>query len=97
MKSGIYNAIAGFNRSFDVAQESLAILEQEGVITADYLQEQTEKAEEFRVGVNRLLHNKLGTREQADEEYYSKMRQNSEKRREGEQTIGGLPPESRRN
>ena len=42
MKAEIYNALATLNRGFDFALESLAILEQEGVITVEYVQQQTE-------------------------------------------------------
>jgi len=37
MKSEIYNALATINRGFDVALESLTILEQEGVLSNDYV------------------------------------------------------------
>src|SRR5215469_15565662 len=39
MKSEIYNALATINRGFDVALESLTILEQAGVLSNDYVQQ----------------------------------------------------------
>ena len=57
MKSEIYNALATLNRGFDAALESLTVLQQEGVITGDYLQQKTEVAEEMRAGLNHLILN----------------------------------------
>jgi len=48
MKSEIYNALAGLNRGFDAALESLKALQQEGVVAIEYVQAQTEMIEEIR-------------------------------------------------
>lgn len=74
MKAEIYNALAALNRGFDVALESLTILQQEGVISADYLQQQREIGEEIRAGMNSVIINRLQTREVEDREHYAKMR-----------------------
>ena len=80
MKSEIYNALATLNRGFDTALESLTILQQEGVITGDYLQQKTEIAEEMRAGLNHLILNKLGIRERDDLDHYGKLRITTEAR-----------------
>ena len=80
MKSEIYNALATLNRGFDAALESLTILQQEGVITPDYLQQKTEVAEEMRAGLNHLILNKLGIRERDDLDHYGKLRLTTEAR-----------------
>lgn len=74
MKAEIYNALAALNRGFDVALESLTILQQEGVISADYVQKQREIAEEVRAGMNTVIINRLQAREVEDREHYAKMR-----------------------
>jgi hypothetical protein len=92
MKSGLYDAHAALNRGFDMIIESLKTLHGHGVFGGDYLEQQTEIMEELRAGINRLVHNKLGKREQEDEEHYGKMRENTGKRRKGKQIVKGLPP-----
>jgi hypothetical protein len=78
MKSEIYNALASLNRSFDVIRESIVILQQEGVVSTAYLQQQAEITEEVRAGINSVIHNKLQTRELEDREHYAKMRSATE-------------------
>lgn len=80
MKAEIYNAVAGFNRSFDVAVESLHILRDEGVVSAGYVQQQIETMEELRAGVNNAILSILNPRELADRERYSKLRLTTEAR-----------------
>ena len=80
MKSEIYHALATLNRGFDAALESATILQQEGVVTAGYVQQKTEIAEEMRAGLNHLILNKLGIRERDDLDHYSKMRITTEAR-----------------
>jgi len=80
MKSEIYNALATINRGFDVALESLTILEQEGVLSNDYVQQQKESAETLRAGMNAVILNKLETREIADREHFARMQSATETR-----------------
>jgi len=80
MKSEIYNALATLNRGFDAALESLTVLQQEGVITAEYVQQQMEITEEVRAGINQVLLNRLETRERDDREHYGQMRTTTESR-----------------
>lgn len=80
MKSEIYNALAAMNRSFDVMLESLTILKQEGVLTGDYVQQQTETAEEIRAGLNHAIWEKMELIEQKDWAEYGKKRIEGEMR-----------------
>jgi len=74
MKSEIYSALAAINRGFDVTLDSLTILKTEGVLTADYVQQQTEITEEIRAGLNHMILDKLQTREREDWGHFGKMR-----------------------
>jgi hypothetical protein len=74
MKSEIYNALAAINRGFDAALESLTILQQDGILTAEYIQQQSEMAEEIRSGLNHAILEKLEEREKADWGHFGKMR-----------------------
>jgi len=74
MKADIYNSLAAINHSFDVTLESLKALQQEGVVTAEYLQQQMEIAEELRAGINALILNRLQTREIDDRDHFGTMR-----------------------
>jgi hypothetical protein len=74
MKSEIYNAIASINRSFDVTLESLTILKNEGVVNADYVQQQTEITQEIRAAINQLVLSNLEEREDEDRDHWGKMR-----------------------
>lgn len=78
MKAEIYNALACLNRSFDVVLESLSILREEGVVSVEYVQEQTEIVEEIRSGLNTLVLNELHGREIEDRQPYAKMRSMTE-------------------
>ena len=74
MKSEIYNALAGINRSFDVTLESLTILKMEGVLTDEYVRQQTEISEELRAGINHMILDRLQSREAADWAHYGQMK-----------------------
>jgi hypothetical protein len=74
MKAEIYNALACLNRSFDVVLESLNVLREEGVVTAEYVQKKMEIIEEMRSGLNTMILNQLHERETEDREHYAKMR-----------------------
>jgi predicted ATPase len=73
MKSEIYNALAAINRRFDL-MESFAILKNEGVLPADYVQEKTEAAEKLRATINHMVLDKLEDRELEDRDHYNEMR-----------------------
>lgn len=83
-KSETYNAHAGLNRGCDVMLESLAILKEQGVVTADYVQQQLEILEETRSAMNGHIHNVMQTRERDDQDHYGKMRETTARRLRGE-------------
>jgi len=80
MKAGIYDALAALNRGFDMTLESLKVLQQEGVVTSEYVQQQMEITEENRAGINALILNRLETRERDDCDHFGKMRVTTEAR-----------------
>lgn len=80
MKAEIYNALAAINRGIDLMLESLTVLQKEGVVTDQYVELESEIAEEKRADMNRLILNKLQSKETEDLEHYSKVRKTTEKR-----------------
>ena len=78
MKSETYNALASLNRGFDAAVESLMVLKAEGVLAQEYVQQQTEIAEELRAGINHMILDKVKSREAEDWAHYGQMRLASE-------------------
>jgi hypothetical protein len=80
MKAEIYNALAAINRSFDVTLESFKILKDEGVLAADYIQQQTEVAEELRSILNYMVLDVLRAREREDRDHWGAMRRSTEGR-----------------
>lgn len=74
MKTEIYNALAAINRGFDATLESLKTLHNEGVLTAEYLHQQTEITEEVRAGINHMILGQLEAREEEDWTHFGKMR-----------------------
>lgn len=80
MKLEIYNAAAALNCCFAIALESLAIMEQEGTLAADYVQHQREIIEETLAGINAHIHEVRGTSELEDWYHFSKLRREREER-----------------
>src|SRR5437588_2153091 len=74
MKADIYAALNTINHGFADALESLKKLQAEGVLTVEYVQDQTVLAGELLAGINSMILNKLSTRELADREHFGKMR-----------------------
>jgi len=66
MKTDIYNTLAGLNRGFDLTLESLNTLQEQGVLTPEYVQDQTPLIEELRAGLNHMILDKLEMREPED-------------------------------
>lgn len=90
-KAGIYNAFATINESFGAILVSLRILRDEGVITNDYLQQQTEMVEEIRAGINSAVMNRREHVESEDWHQFGSMRKTTEKKLRGEDSNGDLP------
>ena len=94
MKAEAYNALACLNRSFDVVLECMSILQREGVLSEDFVQDQTIATEELRAVINFMIVQKFTRRESEDCDHFGKMRENIEKERRGEQTASNPPSES---
>ena len=92
IKAQIYSDMSALNSGFAAILTSLKALQEKGVISADYLQQQRELAEELRAGINTAVMNKRQESEAEDWHDFGKMRETTEKRLRGEQTIEGLPP-----
>lgn len=90
MKAEAYNALASLNRSFDVVLESMNVLHQEGVLSAEFVHDQTIVTEELRAVINYMIAQRFTSREREDCEHFGKMRENIEKQRRGEQTSKDL-------
>jgi|SRR5215471_10693098 len=74
MKAESYNALASLNRGFDSVLESLKVLQEEGVLSVDYVQDQTVLVEEVRAGLNYRIVQRLSARETEDRDHFEKMR-----------------------
>jgi len=66
MKAEIYNAIASLNRGYDIALESLKLLQERGVLDAGYAEDHTTLTDELRTGINCMIVNRLETSEHED-------------------------------
>lgn len=80
MKAEIYNALADLNRGADLHLASLAKLQAEGVLPADYVDRQHTIIEETRAGNNSRIHDVLGTSEVEEWAKLGKMRLEDEER-----------------
>ena len=84
MKAEIYNAPAGLNRGFDVVLESLKVLQENGVVTAEFVSDNNTIIQELWSGINWTIVHKLNAREIEDRDHFGKMRSNIEERRSHE-------------
>lgn len=55
MKPEVYKTLAELNREFDKVLEALKVMEQDGVLTAEYVQEKKKVIEEMRAQIRRGL------------------------------------------
>jgi hypothetical protein len=79
-KAEIYGALAGLNRAFESVIESLQVLEREGVIPVEFLEEQSKKIEALRSEICTAILGKLQSLEAADLERLGKLRKSIESR-----------------
>jgi len=86
MKAESYDALATLNRSFDAVLESMKTLHQEGVLSADFVEDQTVVTEELRAVINFMIAQRFTSRESEDCDHFSKMRIKIEERRKLEAT-----------
>jgi hypothetical protein len=74
MKAGIYAALSQFNSSFEQMEAGLKSLQENGVVTAEFVRDQSTIAEELRAAINCTILSKLIARETEDQDHYGKMR-----------------------
>jgi hypothetical protein len=87
MKSEIYNALAGLNRGFDVALESLKILEEKAVLPDDYVHERVIDLKERQAAINRMTAEKLESWEGHEAYRFDAMKREIEERYREEDII----------
>lgn len=83
MKSGIYNAHAGLNWGFDMALESLRLLQGQGVLGVQFVHDHAIMVEELKAGINRKIHEVLNDTELEDWTRFGKLRLEIEARNRG--------------
>jgi hypothetical protein len=74
MKADVYAALSQFNSSFEQMAAGLKSLQENGVVAAEFVRDQSTIAEELRAGINRTILSKLVARETEDQEHFGKMR-----------------------
>lgn len=74
MKADVYAALSQFNSSFEQMEAGLKSLQENGVVAADFVRDQSTIAGELRAGINRTILSKLAEREAEDQEHFGKMR-----------------------
>lgn len=79
MKTELYNALASLNRGFDVALESIKVLQEEGVLNAHHVEIRVVLIEKLRAEINQVILNQLQTRENHDQEHFENMQAAGEK------------------
>lgn len=73
MKADVYAALSQVNSSFEQMEEGLKVLQENGVLTAEFVREQSFIVEELRAGINRTILSKLSEREAEDQDHFWKM------------------------
>jgi hypothetical protein len=74
MKAEVYNALASLNRSFEIILESLKTLHENGVISKQFVQDQTIVTQELCAALNFMIVQRLTSRETEDVDHFGKMR-----------------------
>lgn len=90
-KATMYGAISAINSGFDSILTALQTLHGQEAISADYMQEQMEIAEELRAGINTTVTGNRHRTEAEDWHRFGKLRATTEKRLKGEDISGSLP------
>jgi len=92
MKSEIYNALASLNRSLDAALESLEVLQEQGVITAQFGSDHSIRLNKMWADMNYMIVHKRSSFELEDRDHYGKMLETIDKRLGCEPTVHLEPP-----
>ena len=80
MKAETYDALAALNRGFEMALESLKILQDEGIISPEFASDQDTMTQELRAAINYMIVQRLTAREIEDCDHFRKMRETIEAR-----------------
>lgn len=91
MKSEIYNALASLNRSLDLAFESLKALQEQGVITADFANDNSVRLNKLWADMNYMIVHQRSRFELEDRDHYGQMLETIDEQLRSEQTISGAP------
>ena len=83
MKSEIYNAHAALNWGFDMALASLRMLQEQGVLTVQFVHDHTVMVGELKAGINRKIHEVLNDTELEDWARFGRLRLEIEARNKG--------------
>lgn len=78
-KTEIYGALAGINHAIEQILEALKVLEKEGVIPLEFLEEKSEEIEAMRSEICTTILSKLQSMEAADLERLGKLRESLER------------------
>ena len=90
-KATMYGAVSAINSGFDSILTALQTLHGQEAISADYMQEQMEMAEELRAGINTKVTGNRHRTEAEDWHRFGQMRKTTEKRLLGKEANGNLP------
>ena len=85
IKAGVYETWAVINRAFEQIITALDKLKSRGVLTGDYVQDQSTITNDLWAKINSQIMADVGRRETDDRDHYGKMRATIERRIRGRQ------------
>jgi len=85
MKADVYETWAVINRAFEQIVSALDKLHKRGVLTGDYVQDQSTITNDLWAKINSQIMTDVGRREADDLNHYGKMRATIERRIRGRQ------------
>jgi hypothetical protein len=85
IKADVYETWAVINRAFEQIITSLGKLEKRGVLSGDYVQDQSTITNDLWAKLNSQIMSDVSRREQDDRNHYGKMRATIERRIRGRQ------------
>jgi len=84
-KAAVYETWAAINRAFQQITSGLTQLEKRGVLSGDYVQDQSTITNDLWAKINTQIMADVGRREEDDRTHYGKMRATIERRIRGRQ------------
>jgi hypothetical protein len=85
IKAAVYETWAAINRAFEQITSGLTKLEKRGVLSSDYVQDQSIITNDLWAKINTQIMADVGGREETDRTHYGKMRATIERRIRGRQ------------